>query len=127
MAGGWSTSPVLFADVVEENITRRVRVIALAMLSEVVLRSPVDTGRFRGSHVISIGAPVYVQPAKFDRNGGGTINAGASALTGLEPFTQVFLQTNLPYAEKLEQGHSKQAPAGVYSVAFHGVSQAYRS
>lgn len=125
MAGGWSTPPALFADVVEQNIVKRVRIIAMAMLGEVVLRSPVDTGRFRGSHTISIGSPVYSDSGRLDRSGGSTTNAGVSALTGLEPFTQVFIQTNLPYAQKLEDGHSKQAPAGIYSVAFHGVSQAY--
>ncbi len=125
MAGGWSTPPALFADVVEQNIVKRVRIIAMAMLGEVVLRSPVDTGRFRGSHTISIDSPVYSDSGRLDRSGGSTTIAGLSALTGLEPFTQVFIQTNLPYAQKLEDGHSKQAPAGIYRVAFHGVSQAY--
>ncbi|EIY0472576.1 HK97 gp10 family phage protein, partial [Escherichia coli] len=33
---------------------------------------------------------------------------------------------NLPYAEALENGHSQQAPTGVYANAFHGVLQAYK-
>jgi len=41
-----------------------------------------------------------------------------AALSGLEPYTQVFIQTNLPYAERLEQGHSGQAPDGLYELAF---------
>lgn len=127
MAGGWSTSPLMFADVVEDNIKARVRVIAMAMLNEIVLRSPVDTGRFRGNNVVSIGSPVYAESQAMDKSGGGTIAAGLSAMTGLEPFTQVFIQNNLPYAKKLEDGHSKQAPAGIFAIAFHGVSQAYSS
>lgn len=122
---GWSTPPSAFAGVVEKALTQRVRVIAMAMLNEIVLRSPVDTGRFRGNNIVSIGAPVYAVSESLDKSGGSTIQKGLSVTTGLEPYTQVFLQNNLPYAEALEKGHSKQAPAGIYEVSFRGVSQAY--
>jgi len=124
---GWSTPPSLFADVVQEQVSQRVRVIAMAMLNEIVLRSPVDTGRFRGNNIVSVGAPVYTKTANIDPTGAETINRGISAMSGLEPFTQVFIQNNLPYAVPLEDGHSKQAPAGIYAVSFNGVAQAYSS
>lgn len=124
---GWTTPPSLFADVIQEQVTQRVRIIAMAMLSEIVLRSPVDTGRFRGNNVVSVGAPVYTNTANVDPTGSETINRGLSAMSGLEPFTQVFIQNNLPYAVPLEDGHSKQAPAGIYAVSFNGVAQAYSS
>jgi hypothetical protein len=38
----------------------------------------------------------------------------------------IYIQTNLPYAEMLELGHSTQAPGGVYDLAWIGVSEAYR-
>lgn len=126
MAKGWSTSPTLFADQIEQDIAQRVRVIAMAMLNEVVLRSPVDSGRFRGNNIVSIGAPVYASTDKVDPSGAATISDGASKLSGLEPFTVVYIQNNLPYAERLENGWSDQAPAGVYELAFIGVSEAYK-
>lgn len=136
---GWSTPPSAFASVLEDALTQRSRAIAMAMLGEIVYKSPVGNpklwkkppppgytgGRFRGSHIVSIGAPVYTQTTKIDKNGVETVAAGERMLSGLEPFTVIFIQTNLPYAEKIEDGHSTQAPAGVYEVAFHGVSQAY--
>jgi hypothetical protein len=122
---GWSTPPSLFAGVVEEELSKRVRIIAIAMLNEIVLRSPVDTGRFRGNNIVSVGSPVYAESASLDKSGGETISRGVSAVSGLEPFTQVFIQNNLPYAGRLEDGHSKQAPGGIYAVSFNGVSQAY--
>lgn len=124
---GWSTPPSFFSGVVKDELSKRVRVIAMAMLNEIVLRSPVDTGRFRGNNIVSVGAPVYTSTVNVDPTGAETINQGLSAMTGLEPFTQVFIQNNLPYAVPLEDGHSKQAPAGIYAVSFHGVSQAYSS
>lgn len=122
---GWSTPPSAFAGVVEGQLAQRVRVIALAMLNEIVLRSPVDTGRFRGNNIVSIGAPVYTATENLDKSGGETIQRGLSAMSGLEPYTQVFIQNNLIYSVELERGHSKQALSGVYEVSFHSVSQAY--
>lgn len=124
---GWSTSPSLFAGVVEEQLSQRVRVIAIAMLNEIVLRSPVDTGRFRGNNIVSVGAPVYASTLSVDPAGAETIQNGVRAVTGLEPYTQVFIQNNLPYAGALEDGHSQQAPAGIYAVSFNGVAEAYRT
>ena len=124
---GWSTPPSFFSGVVKDELSKRVRAIAMAMLNEIVLRSPVDTGRFRGNNIVSVGAPVYTSTVNVDPTGAETINQGLSAMTGLEPFTQVFIQNNLPYAVPLEDGHSKQAPAGIYAVSFNGVAQAYSS
>jgi hypothetical protein len=121
----WSTPPSLFAGLVEEALAQRVRVIALAILNEIVLRSPVDTGRFRGNNIVSVGAPVYTSSANVDPTGSETIQQGVRMMTGLEPYTQVFIQNNLIYAVPLEDGHSKQAPAGIYAVSFNSVSQAY--
>lgn len=122
---GWSTPPSLFTGLVEEALAQRVRVIALAMLNEIVLRSPVDTGRFRGNNIVSVGAPVYTSSVNVDPTGSETIQQGVRVMTGLEPYTQVFIQNNLIYAVPLEDGHSQQAPAGIYAVSFNSVSQAY--
>lgn len=124
---GWSTPPSLFAGLVEEALTQRVRVIALAMLNEIVLRSPVDTGRFRGNNIVSVGSPVYTSSVNVDPTGSETIQQGVRVMTGLEPYTQVFIQNNLIYAVPLEDGHSKQAPAGIYAVSFNGVAEAYKT
>ena len=125
--GSWSVPPSLFADVVEEDLTKRVRTIALAMLQEIVLRSPVDTGRFRNNNIVSIVSPVYASTVETDASGAGTISRGAAAMSGLEPYTTVFIQNNLPYAQRLEDGHSKQAPpGGIYAASVHGVSQAFK-
>lgn len=124
---GWSTPPSMFAGVVEEQLSQRVRVITMALLNEIVTRSPVDTGRFRGNNIVSVGSPVYTSTVNVDPTGAETIQAGIRAVTGLEPYTQVFIQNNLPYAGPLEDGHSQQAPAGIYAVSFNGVAEAYRT
>lgn len=137
---GWSIPPSVFADQIDEEVSKRVRTIALALLNEVIERSPVGNpdlwknppppgyvgGRFRGSHIVSIGAPVYTVTTNVDPSGSDTRSKGMAALSDLEPYTQIFIQTNLPYAERLEQGHSGQAPDGLYELAFISVSEVYR-
>ncbi len=95
---GWSIPPTAFIDQIENDLVKQARIIAMALLGEVVLRSPVDTGRFRGNTMVSIGTPVFATTDKVDKDGAATIAAGQAALLGLKPYTQIFLQNNLAYA-----------------------------
>ncbi|WP_095058031.1 HK97 gp10 family phage protein [Pseudomonas sp. Irchel s3f7] len=126
MGKGWSFPPSAFAVQIDEEVSKRVRNIALALLGEIIEKSPVDTGRFRGNNIVSIGSPVYTSTTDVDPSGNETIRRGGAVLSGLEPYTQVFIQNNLPYAERLENGHSSQAPTGIYGLSFIGVSEVYK-
>ncbi|MBP6954456.1 MULTISPECIES: HK97 gp10 family phage protein [Pseudomonas] len=186
---GWSHSLTEFADQAGEDITQMARAIGIAMLTEVVSRSPVgnpdlweankalrskntaladaydanvdarnasNTGRkkfkkltqrerkenfyvdakaagkgyiggtFRGSHMVSIGAPDLTVVENVDPSGRETINKGAMLIRASGQFPVIYIQTNSPYGEMLELGHSTQAPGGVYDLAFIGVSEAYK-
>lgn len=124
MARGWSVSPSLFMVAVEQDLSKKIRTIAIQLLNEVTMRMPVDTGRARANTIVSIGSPVYQVLDRYDKAGGNTIMEGVTRLTGLEPYTVVYLQNNLPYIEKLEDGHSKQAPIGMFGAAFSSVARA---
>jgi len=90
--------------------------------------SPVDTGLFRANWQASLDQPYNgaVKPA--NRNG---------SIDHVIPFAKqadghVFYLTNkLPYAKKLEYGHSQQAPSGMVRVsarlALYELEQAVRS
>lgn len=186
---GWSHSLRDFADQVDEDVTKHVQEIALAMLSEVIQRSPVGNpdlwkantelraqntaladaydanvdarnatntgkkkfkkltqrerkenffvdakaagqgyvgGRFRGSHTVSIGAPDFTVTENIDPSGSETLSRGSMLIKSSGNYPVIYIQTNLPYAEMLELGHSTQAPGGVYDLAWIGVSEAYR-
>lgn len=186
---GWSHSLTEFADQAGEDITQMARAIGIAMLTEVVNRSPVgnpdlweankalrskntaladaydanvdirnasNTGRkkfkkltqrerkenfyvdakaagkgyiggtFRGSHMVSIGAPDLTVVENVDPSGSETINKGAMLIRASGKFPVIYIQTNSPYGDMLELGHSTQAPGGVYDLAFIGVSEAYK-
>ena len=60
-----------------------------------------------------------------DPSGGETISKGSMLIKASGKFPVIYIQTNSPYGEMLELGHSTQAPDGVYDLAFIGVSEAY--
>jgi len=83
-------------------------------------------GRFRANNFVTIGDPNYqLKLDDVDPSGASTIAKGGSVLQGVGPYSVVHIQNNLPYAERLEDGHSTQAPGGIYAVSFNGVAAAY--
>lgn len=126
MAKGWDIDPSQFAGLVEGEVGKKLRIISMALLTEIVQRSPVDTGRFRNNNIVSVGAADYSQLDGVDRSGGEAIQRGSAVIAKGQPYSVIYIQNNLSYAESLEMGHSKQAPTGVYANAFHGVSEAYK-
>lgn len=93
-----------------EQASLATRAISLRVLSGVVLRTPVDTGRARANWQVAIGAGRSGEVESEDKGGGSTITAGGQTIAGQKGFDQVALTNNLPYIGKLEDGSSKQAP-----------------
>jgi hypothetical protein len=94
-----------------EEVGKRVRIITLDLFRRFRQLSPVDTGRYRAAWNIGIEKPDLSVPPPAKR-----VNAGAapfSALKNLKPFPVVYITNNLPYAKRLEDGHSGQAPTGI--------------
>lgn len=81
---------------------------------DVVLRSPVDTGRFRANWNVSYGA-ADVSTSTSTNESRGQAEA-AKALT-LPVGGVTWLSNGLAYAEELEMGSSKQAPQGMVRLA----------
>jgi hypothetical protein len=94
------------------------RKLTLEILSRVVLKSPVDTGRFRANWNIGNGTPDSGTTELLDKQGGNTILVGDYTLKSIKINGQIIYVTNsLPYAYRLEyEGWSRQAPAGMVRV-----------
>ncbi|GAA6162573.1 hypothetical protein NBRC116590_02770 [Pelagimonas sp. KU-00592-HH] len=103
-----------------------IRKIALEMFSRVVLRSPVDTGRFRGNWQVAIGSVPTGTLDLDDKSGQATLGKVQAAALGLQVGDTITLVNNLPYGPRLENGHSGQAPNGMVGLTvqeFHSVVQ----
>jgi hypothetical protein len=98
------------------NADTVVRQASLSVLSSVVKRSPVDTGRFRGNWQTTIDAPASGAVDLLDKTGAASVSAGVGALSSVKAGETVWIVNNLPYAQRLENGYSDQAPAGMVRV-----------
>lgn len=106
----------LYQEKVVDNVIAVQKKLALEALRRVVQKSPVDTGRFRGNWMVSIGVRADGTIETVDPSGGTTINKGLAPISTLDKMDVVYIQNNLPYAERLENGWSQQAPAGMVAV-----------
>lgn len=93
------------------------RKVGLDVLTALVFASPVDTGRFRGNWQMDIGRDPQGELERTDRAGGATVSANLAALSNPDPFAPVYVVNNLPYGPRLNDGWSRQAPAGFVEAA----------
>lgn len=92
------------------------RAVALEALKSVVMMSPVDTGLFRGNWQASDGEPPPAPVDSVDTSGGPTIGRGAEVIARARAYGRTWIANLLPYAQRLEDGYSQQAPAGMVAV-----------
>lgn len=117
-------------DELEEDIGRTViRRFGLGTLNRVIRKSPVDTGRFRGSWVVSIDRMSDDFTSSTDRTGSATLARGSLVLNtfNLRNNDSIYIQNNLPYAARLEAGSSTQAPSGVAGISVREEAEAFNS
>lgn len=111
----------------EKSAEQAVRKITLELLSKVVLKSPVDTGRFRSNWYASINYASKEVSASVDKSGTGTISRGNSTINSYRiGDAAIYLSNNLPYAYRLETGYSKQAPSGMARLSVMEIASKYR-
>lgn len=97
-------------DELNETVGKSMRSVVLSFMRNVTLASPVDTGRFRANWVVGLGAPDNgIYP---NRKSVSTALNKARQETKKFTFTGsqvMYVNNNLPYARRLNEGYSKQA------------------
>lgn len=112
----WSIPPVRFSDLIKDQINAAARALALDLFSAMMVRSPVDTGRFRGNWQIQISAAAQAQIERFDKSGQAVILEEAQKLLAYRLGQTITMRNNVPYSVRLEYGYSGQAPNGMVRV-----------
>lgn len=113
MKGPFTRSLRLFEDKAKGSVNQQVRKICLQLLTNLVLKSPVDTGRFRSNWRVGLGE----RPTTTVAIGTNAATDGLAVLNRSELGTPIYIVNNLPYAMRLEYGWSKQAPQGMARLA----------
>jgi len=106
-----------FNDKTKLKAVRTFRGTALSIFSRVIIRTPVLSGRLRGNWQTQLNrAPSSTLDVE-DKNGAAAITQAGKAVSRAKLGDSIFLSNNLPYAQVVEDGSSKQAPAGMVKVS----------
>jgi hypothetical protein len=98
------------------------RAVCLQLADSVVMRSPVDTGRFRANWQSEIGQAATGVKDSEDPTGATAINEAAAKIAGLSAGQTFYLANNLPYAAALEYGLYSQGPGATSKTTGEGFS-----
>ena len=116
-----------FAKKTDARLNVVVKKIVLDISVKLVLRSPVGDakywkskpppgyvgGRFRGNWQYGLNAANVTTSMNIDKNGKDTILAVNSQIPETAIGVVHYLTNSLPYAKRLEEGYSRQAPKGM--------------
>ena len=107
---GWKNRPETLAKSAEKAAETVTRGAIVHLWRQVVRRSPVDTGRFRANWQFNEGSPIGTQLE---------VNTAPSPpnVVGNPLGKTYYLTNNVPYAGRLDQGSSQQAPMGVTALS----------
>tara|TARA_Y100001963_G_scaffold160024_1_gene267147 strand:+ start:4045 stop:4413 length:369 start_codon:yes stop_codon:yes gene_type:complete len=93
-----------------KDLDKYFRSICLGIYKDVIIGTPVDTGRARGNWQIAVGIPARQEIARKEKGGASNQTREAEAkLNRPTAGKSVFMSNNVGYIMKLEEGHSSQA------------------
>lgn len=105
----------------------RMRLVAqesfVELSASIIVKSPVDTGLFRNNWFAGLNKPnttttTRVAKKRFGERGGARFNELLQLSTKMDFGDSLFLTNSLPYARRLEYGHSKKmAPSGMVRIS----------
>lgn len=97
-------------DYLADEVNKEVRAIGINLLNGFTRVTPVDTGRARGNWFAGISKPIRtIDP---DRKASSAVVEGVNAINSAKAieYPEIIISNNLPYIERLNDGHSTQAP-----------------
>lgn len=97
---------------IEQRGHRRVQAAARATLRALIETTPVASGLTRANWQVGRGAPARGLGAEPDITGAATLAAGEAEIAAARPGETIYISNNRPGVARLNDGSSRQAPAG---------------
>lgn len=129
--GEFARRMVFRSNELQKSVDKLVQKISLTADQAIVLATPVDTGAARSNWLVSINTPridtipPYAPGSKLGlgegANAQGALSQAQAVTLSRKSGQKIFIVNNLPYIGRLNEGSSKQAPAGFINI---GVTQA---
>jgi hypothetical protein len=105
----WSKPPSEFTKTIKGDFSVAARKTTFRILRGLILVSPVDTGRFVNNWFVGLRDKDSRTTEEQDRSGAEAFRRGEIVLAFHKGFDEIWVSNNLPYAQRLNDGHSQQA------------------
>lgn len=103
---------------IDLDVLTVLRKVAFDLLTKIVEKTPVDTGRARSSWKVGIGRSANANATEGPvTSRGATLAKGEEKINSLRLPKKIYITSNLPYMEALENNHSGQAPKGMIEIS----------
>lgn len=109
---GFSENLSKWCEGTQIKLEEAVRQVVVLAAQGLILKSPVDTGRFRGNWNLGIGTADLSTSEEVDKSGSSTLGKIVTKLSSAESAHVFYITNNLPYAAKLEFGGYPNPPVG---------------
>lgn len=109
-----------------DKVDLLVRKAAIDIGKGLVESSPVDTGRFKNNWNYGNDAINRAASWEAGKDGSSSINRIVQGANAWQPGQTIYITNSLPYAKRLEDGWSKQAPAGMVKITVANFQSAIR-
>ncbi len=96
---------------IDGAIEKAIRATAIQLFTEIITRSPVDTGRFRSNWQTSLRRPDTTITNGIDASVTSQMTSAVRRYNLSDD--SIWFSNNLPYADRIEHGWSEQAPTGM--------------
>ena len=106
-----------FANLTSQKMETVVKASLVRIGTSIVVKSPVDTGRFKSNWLASYGTADTTVSMSVDPSGQASINRLKISVQGLTFREHFYFTNSLPYAKGLEYGDSMQAPSGMVRIS----------
>lgn len=124
---GWNNPPINFSFEVLKDADTLTKKITGEIAQGVIVASPKDTGQFIQNWRVGVSSVNGLVDDCVDPNRTPTIMRNLSAIaSGGGIGKLVYISNSLPYARKLNDGHSKQAPMNFVELTMQEVLNKYR-
>lgn len=111
---------------VPERVRTFQKKLVFEALKRIVNKTPVDSGRAQGNWQVTIGSKAE---GKIDVTGESkkeTIDKGLAAIASMKAYDVIYITNNVNYIVYLEEGSSKQSPAGMVGVTLEELRQMFK-
>lgn len=127
MSGKFSLDLSRLVQKANGQVETAVRKVMLEAFRGVVMKSPVDTGRFKSNWIVGYGTPDRTVTDDTDKGGSETVGKIAAGIQGMRIVdgVSIYCTNSLSYSLALEYGSSQQAPAGMVRTTLAEITARY--